>query len=90
MCYMFEIPVVFIGNWTFLMVSLWTGLLLLSQLQMVAAETTTFESLRSRNNIYIPHRIFGDYRRALKNVIVFLYSGKYTVTKVRCLFIIVI
>ena len=82
MCYMFEFPIVFIGNWTFAMVSMWTGLLLLSQLQMVAAETTTFESIRSRSNIYIPRRIVEDYRRALRNIMVFLYSGKYTVTKV--------
>ena len=83
-CYLFEIPIMFVGCWTYLLVSVWTGLLMVSQLQMVAAETSTFESLRSRNNVYIPRRILENYRRAVKNVMVFLCTGKYSVTKVSC------
>jgi hypothetical protein len=80
MCRILSDPLMFISTWLNLLVVMFTGPLLYSQLQLVGAETTTFEILRGRGNR--TDFLSNGCHRSCSNILSFLWTGRYLVSRV--------
>lgn len=80
-CYLVRYPAVFASMWANLVVAMWVGYLFQFQLVLVAAETTTYDSLKSKDGAYIAARLNADPMKSLRHVCEFLLTGKHVVVQ---------